>query len=168
MIIFCFPCFWVDKFNEIKISFATCTVDLVGQYGGQATLTNEVNYAWIREEGSFGQSWQFPFMRCVKAGFYPPQSQMFEEYCAMHSITAYSKHSWAIQSTPSSILPPIIMRLLDTRNRSHPYQLPSSGDRLHDNNFVVRILLYKHKYIYVLINNYIFNLLCRTIFEWLI
>ena len=46
MIIFLFPhVFWIEKFNENKIRFVTCTVDLVGQYGGQATLTNEVNGA---------------------------------------------------------------------------------------------------------------------------
>ena len=45
MIIFLFPHFLGDKFNEIKINFVTCTVDLVGQYGGQATLTNEINGA---------------------------------------------------------------------------------------------------------------------------
>ena len=28
------------------------------------------------------------------------------------------------------------MKLRDTRNRSHPYQLPSKGDSLHDKNFV--------------------------------
>ena len=52
MILFLFPTFfWVDKFNEIKISFVACTVDLVDQYGGQATLTNEVNGA--RDETHF-------------------------------------------------------------------------------------------------------------------
>ena len=35
----------MDKFNEIEISFVACTVDLVGQYDGQATLTNEFNGA---------------------------------------------------------------------------------------------------------------------------
>ena len=37
--------FWVDKLNKIKIRFVTCTVDFVGQYGGQVTLTNKVNGA---------------------------------------------------------------------------------------------------------------------------
>ena len=31
MIFFYFQVFWVDKFNEIKISFVTCIADLVGQ-----------------------------------------------------------------------------------------------------------------------------------------
>ena len=32
-----FHVFRVDKFNEIKIGFVTCTVDFSGQYGDQAT-----------------------------------------------------------------------------------------------------------------------------------
>ena len=35
--------FWVDKFNEIKISFVTCTVDLVGQGRLTTILTIKVN-----------------------------------------------------------------------------------------------------------------------------
>ena len=35
--------FWVDKFNEIKISFVTCTIDLVGQSRLTTTLTISIS-----------------------------------------------------------------------------------------------------------------------------
>ena len=46
MIIFCFPRFWVDKFNEIKISSVTCTFDLVGQ--GRLTTILTISISAIR------------------------------------------------------------------------------------------------------------------------
>ena len=45
--------FLVDKSNEIKISYVTCTYDLVGQFGSQATLTNEVNSACDKNNFDF-------------------------------------------------------------------------------------------------------------------
>ena len=70
--------------------------------------------------------------RSVKAGFYPPQSPMFEELCEALDKCPFK----ALMCNPvhplHHLLPSKIMRLRDTRNRSHPYQLPSKGDSLHD------------------------------------
>ena len=46
MIFFYFQVFWVDKFNEIKISFVTCTADFVGQ--GRLTTILTISISAIR------------------------------------------------------------------------------------------------------------------------
>ena len=77
--------------------------------------------------------------RSVKAGLYPPQSPTYEELCEALENGLFK----ALMGNPAHplhhLLPPKITRLRDTRKRSHPYQLPSKGDSLHDKNFVMRI-----------------------------
>ena len=83
--------------------------------------------------------------RSIKAGFYPSQSPMYEELCEALENGLFK----ALMGNPvhplHHLLPPKIMKLRDTRNRSHPYQLPSKSDSLHDKNFVMR-MLYRHAY----------------------
>jgi hypothetical protein len=83
--------------------------------------------------------------RSIKAGFYPPQSPMYEELCEALENGLFKALTGNPVHPLHHLLPPKIMKLRDTRNRSHPYQLPSKRDSLHDKNFVMR-MLYRHAY----------------------
>ena len=83
--------------------------------------------------------------RSVKVRFYPPQSPMFEELCDALDNGLFKTLMGNPVHPLHHLLSPKIMRLRDTRNQAHPYQLPSRGDSLYDNNFVMR-MLYKHAY----------------------
>ena len=72
----------------------------------------------------------------MKAGFYPSNSPMFTELCEACEDNLFGSFLDNNHHPLRRLLPPRVPKLRNTRTRTHPYQLPSRGDSLHQNSFI--------------------------------